>query len=105
MNTGSTQLHNTSAKSAHMNLGHVYKSTFSVKMATLKTNFYKLLEMLMCEREMANLGDRYAVSVTRSDTIVCSLFLRHGGAILREIITGRRRCSRDLAQDLVSNSN
>ena len=65
-------------------------------------------EELICKREVGNLVDRYAVGVykqvndalvghlPRSISLLCSLFLRHGGNIICRV-TGRRRRS-DLPQ-------
>ena len=55
----------------------------------------------MNKRRQIYVGDTITLL---SGTIVCSLFLRRGGAILHEI-TGRRRRSMDLAQDLVNYSS
>ena len=64
-------------------------------------------EMLHCGSDRHNSHDRYAISVTKDETIVghlprkisqtCTLFLRRGGTI-HCVITGGRRYSRDLPQ-------
>ena len=64
-------------------------------------------EVLICERELHNSRDRYAVAVKRMGTIighlprklsrVCSLFLRRGGTI-DCTVTGWRRYSADLPE-------
>ena len=73
-------------------------------------------EQFQCEREDENPRDHYAVAIKKCDNIVghvprnistlcyllfiimlCSLFLRRGGAIFC-VVTGRRRYSRDLRQ-------
>ena len=64
-------------------------------------------ERLECRRESGNPRDPYAVAVRKGDEIVdrvpryistlCSLFIRHGGAVY-SIVLGGRRYSRDLPQ-------
>ena len=64
-------------------------------------------EILICERELHNGPDRYAVAIKKSGTIighlprklsrVCSLFLRRGDTIICAV-TGGRRYSADLPQ-------
>jgi len=65
-------------------------------------------EELPCEREEENDTDRYAVAIMKPSVGVvghvprymsrlCSLFIRHGGAIY-SIVTGNRQYSRDLPQ-------
>ena len=76
---------------------HVYKDVWEAAIG----------EVLVCRREPSNAADRYAVAVTKEETIighlprklskVCSLFLRRGGSI-RSTVTGRRRYSSDLTQ-------
>ena len=76
---------------------HVYKEIWEVATG----------EVLICERELHNVRDRYAVAVKKSGTIighlprklsrVCSLFLRRGGTIVCTV-TGGRRYSADLPQ-------
>ena len=56
-------------------------------------------DTLVCERQLSNLKDRYAVAVIEHGTVVghlprkvsklCSLFLRRGG-IINCVVTGRR---------------
>lgn len=69
-------------------------------------------EELVCRREMGNVQDRYAVGIyeqnlngpetlvghlPRKISLLCSLFLRHGGTITCQISNGRRHSS-DLPQ-------
>ena len=64
-------------------------------------------ERLECRRETGNPRDAYAVAMWKGDEIVghvpryisalCSLFIRHGGAVY-SIVLGERRYSRDLPQ-------
>ena len=76
---------------------HVYERIWSVTIG----------EELLCEREMDNERDRYAVAVIKDGVIIdhlprkisriCSLFLRRGGSIVCRI-SGTRRYSADLPQ-------
>ena len=66
-------------------------------------------EQLLCDREPANVVDRYAVAAKKPGTSAivghllkkisrrCSMFILRGGTV-RATVTGRRRYSSDLAQ-------
>ena len=84
-----------------------------ITLSTLVYHIYKddwipfIGEELVCEREITNRKDRYAVMAVKDDNIVghlpkiismpSSLFLRSGGRITCTV-TGRRRYSADLEQ-------
>ena len=64
-------------------------------------------EMLICEREVGNFRDTFAVAIKKDGEVVghcprkisalCSIFIRRGGKIACQV-TGRRRYSSDLPQ-------
>ena len=76
---------------------HVYKETWEVTCG----------EVLVCERDIRNMEDGYAVAVKKDGTTVrhlprkvsriSSLFIRQGG-IIQCTVTGLRRYSEDLPQ-------
>ena len=76
---------------------HVYQDVWTPVMG----------EILVCRRETANIEDRYAVAVYKSEEMVghvprkisflCAAFIRRGGTIYCTV-QGSRRYSSDLAQ-------
>jgi len=65
-------------------------------------------EMLVCQREIGNAQDPFAVKVTKSGNIIghlpkkisstCLLFLRRGGMLTCKITNPNKQYSRDLEQ-------
>ena len=110
----------------YMTSGDVYSSSvmimcfwkmdhvFSVQAMVHGYHYYQAIwkaaivgEILLCEREVGNVHDTFAVAIKQDDTIVghcprkifsiCSIFIRREGSITFQV-NGNRRYSQDLPQ-------
>ena len=112
----STQLPMNDAYSSSVMITCIWKMdhVFSVQAIVRGYHYYQAIweagidgEVLLCEREVGNVHNMFAVTIKQDDTTVghcpqkissiCSIFIRRGGSTTCQV-NGNRRYSQDLPQ-------